>query len=160
MVMLRFLNDWEIVALLGFFKVSERSHFMFLSNFMVSGCLRMFSKVIYYFIIEGIFASCVYCFVWSFGFFFVFLFFFSLLNLVIWFVLCWVYDSTWRVMCLCLGKDGSLVMENLFNLCLGIKIIHILGTSLISFDEFCSIYRTRTDGWKVEFYASFVFFIW
>jgi hypothetical protein len=60
---------------------------MFLSNFMVSGCLRMFSTVIYYFIIEGIFASCVYCFVWSFGFFFfVFLFFFSLLNLVICFV--------------------------------------------------------------------------
>lgn len=104
--------------------------------------------MIYYFIIKGNFASCVYCFVWSFDFFCVSVFLF-LLNLVIWFVLCWVCDSTWRVMCMCIGKDGSLVMENLLNLCLGLKIIHIFGTSLISFDEFCSSYRMRIGGWKV-----------
>lgn len=47
---------------------------------------------------------------------------------------------------MCIGKDGSLVMENLLNLCLGLKIIHIFGTSLISFDEFCSSYRMRIGG--------------
>jgi len=108
---------------------------------MVSGCLRIFLKVIYYFFYWGYFCLLSVLPV-HLMFFFVFVLVFVGFDYVVCFGFCWIrlcgLFCDWCMillekLCLCIGKDGNLVMENLFKFMSCVKIYSLFTHFLYLF---------------------------